>query len=183
MLLRSGKNARARLAIVSMVFCALLLSGSAALSGPAMLSGEATGSDGPTLVESGNSKNCNYYADRSLRQQSQNEGLRCGYKGQSWSRNRQSHKNWCSTPGIELPHLYLELRRREASLKRCVSGRKRLNKVKDFCGKYAKLAATQGKRNSVRLCGNGGRQWSTDENVHRAALWLAKLDEVTEGGD
>lgn len=41
--------------------------------------------------------NCQWYATTALRQQQDNEKLRCGFKGDAWNTNLKSHLDWCAT--------------------------------------------------------------------------------------
>lgn len=41
--------------------------------------------------------NCQWYATTSLKQQQQNEKLKCGYNGPSWSTDLKAHMAWCGS--------------------------------------------------------------------------------------
>lgn len=41
--------------------------------------------------------NCQWYATTALRQQQDNEKLRCGFKGDAWNTNLKTHLDWCAT--------------------------------------------------------------------------------------
>jgi hypothetical protein len=44
----------------------------------------------------GQSANCDWYADTSLKQQQRNEQGKCGFTGPEWSSSKQSHLAWCA---------------------------------------------------------------------------------------
>lgn len=41
--------------------------------------------------------NCQWYAATSLKQQQQNEKLRCGFAGPEWSTDLARHNAWCAS--------------------------------------------------------------------------------------
>lgn len=40
--------------------------------------------------------NCQWYASTALRQQQQNEKLKCGFRGDSWHSDLRAHLSWCA---------------------------------------------------------------------------------------
>lgn len=40
--------------------------------------------------------NCQWYATTALKQQQENEKLKCDLKGDAWSSNLKSHQDWCA---------------------------------------------------------------------------------------
>lgn len=40
--------------------------------------------------------NCQWYASTALRQQQQNEKLKCGLRGESWHSDLKAHLTWCA---------------------------------------------------------------------------------------
>ena len=66
---------------------------------------------------------CDWYANTALQQQKVNVERKCGFKGESWSFDRQSHILWCQSVA---PH---EWRRqaqfREQELLKCESANRR----------------------------------------------------------
>lgn len=41
--------------------------------------------------------NCQWYGTTALKQQQENERLKCGFAGQSWSSDLKSHIAWCAS--------------------------------------------------------------------------------------
>lgn len=41
--------------------------------------------------------NCQWYATTALKQQQENEKLKCGFKGDAWSSNLKGHLDWCGS--------------------------------------------------------------------------------------
>ncbi len=41
--------------------------------------------------------NCQWYATTALKQQQENEKLKCGFKGDAWNTNLKTHLDWCAT--------------------------------------------------------------------------------------
>lgn len=41
--------------------------------------------------------NCQWYATTALKQQQENDKLKCGFKGDAWSMDIKAHTNWCAT--------------------------------------------------------------------------------------
>lgn len=41
--------------------------------------------------------NCDWYAKTALKQNQDNERMRCGFSGQSWSGNLRAHLTWCAS--------------------------------------------------------------------------------------
>jgi hypothetical protein len=40
--------------------------------------------------------NCDWYARTALRQQQENERLKCGFKGDAWHTDLKAHSAWCA---------------------------------------------------------------------------------------
>ncbi|MDX2289411.1 MAG: hypothetical protein NW217_11395 [Hyphomicrobiaceae bacterium] len=49
---------------------------------------------GPALADS-----CRWYGATALRQQQENERLKCGFSGTEWHSNAAEHEVWCATVG------------------------------------------------------------------------------------
>lgn len=41
--------------------------------------------------------NCDWYAKMALKQQQDNERLKCGFKGDAWTSDLKAHAAWCAT--------------------------------------------------------------------------------------
>ena len=41
--------------------------------------------------------NCDWYAKTALRQQQDNERMKCGFKGEAWAADLKAHAAWCSS--------------------------------------------------------------------------------------
>jgi len=65
----------------------------------------------------GQTANCNWYADTALKQQQRNERAKCGFTGPQWSMNRQAHLFWCATQDPD--HWKAEAQKRERMLAGC----------------------------------------------------------------
>lgn len=45
--------------------------------------------------------NCDWYARTALKQQQDNERLKCGFKGDAWTPDLQAHRAWCAAVSPE----------------------------------------------------------------------------------
>lgn len=61
--------------------------------------------------------NCDWYAKTALRQQQDNERLRCGFRGPEWSANLVDHLRWCSSVAPDAWRI--QAQRRDAQLAQC----------------------------------------------------------------
>lgn len=60
---------------------------------------------------------CDWYAKTALKQQQDNERLKCGYRGPEWSANLADHMRWC---GSVAPDVWrTQAQRRDAQLAQC----------------------------------------------------------------
>ena len=41
--------------------------------------------------------NCDWYAKTALKQQQDNERMKCGFKGQAWTIDLKAHQAWCAS--------------------------------------------------------------------------------------
>jgi hypothetical protein len=46
--------------------------------------------------------NCDWYAHTALKQQQENERLKCGFKGEAWHTDLKAHSAWCTTVGPDV---------------------------------------------------------------------------------
>ncbi|MGH1418761.1 MAG: hypothetical protein ACRBCJ_07875 [Hyphomicrobiaceae bacterium] len=49
----------------------------------------------PTIASA--QASCKWYATTSLKQQQENERLKCGFEGPAWGSNLKAHMNWCAS--------------------------------------------------------------------------------------
>lgn len=61
--------------------------------------------------------NCDWYAKTALRQQQDNERLKCGFRGPEWSANLADHMRWCSGVGPDMWRT--QAQRRDSQLAQC----------------------------------------------------------------
>jgi hypothetical protein len=60
---------------------------------------------------------CDWYAKTALKQQQDNERLKCGFRGPEWSANLADHMRWC---GSVAPDVWrVQAQRRDAQLAQC----------------------------------------------------------------
>ncbi len=55
---------------------------------------------GMSYVASGSAlaqANCDWYAKTALKQQQDNERLKCGFKGDAWNADLKAHLTWCAS--------------------------------------------------------------------------------------
>jgi hypothetical protein len=65
-------------------------------------------------------EDCNYYADRAVRQFRASQALYCGFSGARWHANRGVHYDWCAS-GQPFASLNSEDQARLSALRLCVS--------------------------------------------------------------
>ena len=66
--------------------------------------------------------NCQWYAATALRQQQENERLKCGFAGSEWSADMKAHLAWC---GGVAPDLWKRAaQRRDQDLSACAAKKK-----------------------------------------------------------
>ena len=66
--------------------------------------------------------NCQWYAATALRQQQENERLKCGFSGTEWSADMKAHLAWCA--GVA-PDLWKRAaQRRDQDLSACAAKKK-----------------------------------------------------------
>lgn len=46
--------------------------------------------------------NCDWYARTALKQQQENERLKCGFKGEAWHTDLKAHSAWCASVGPDV---------------------------------------------------------------------------------
>ncbi len=66
--------------------------------------------------------NCQWYASTALRQQQDNEKLRCGFTGDAWNTNLKSHLDWCGTVAPDVWKAAAQ--KRDQDLQGCASKKK-----------------------------------------------------------
>ena len=49
------------------------------------------------VSEAGAQANCDWYAKTALKQQQENERLKCGFKGPAWTIDLKAHQAWCGS--------------------------------------------------------------------------------------
>lgn len=52
---------------------------------------------GLTASQAAAQANCDWYARTALKQQQDNERLKCGFKGPEWNADLRAHLNWCTS--------------------------------------------------------------------------------------
>ena len=63
--------------------------------------------------------NCDWYARTALKQQQDNERMKCGFKGDAWSADLKAHAAWCSSVS---PDAWKEqAKKRDQELAACVN--------------------------------------------------------------
>lgn len=66
---------------------------------------------------------CDWYANTALQQQKLNVDRKCGFKGESWSFDRNAHMLWCQGVSPDLWRRQAQFRDQE--LAKCASGTRR----------------------------------------------------------
>lgn len=61
--------------------------------------------------------NCDWYAQTALKQQQENERLKCGFTGPAWTSDLNAHQAWCSNVAPE--EMKSEAQAREQQIKTC----------------------------------------------------------------
>jgi hypothetical protein len=61
--------------------------------------------------------NCEWYAKTALRQQQDNERMKCGFSGPAWSANLADHLRWCSSVAPDAWRI--QAQKRDAQLAQC----------------------------------------------------------------
>lgn len=64
---------------------------------------------------------CDWYAKTALRQQQDNQRMRCGFTGDSWSADLRAHLNWCA--GVAPEQWKSEAQKRDQMLTQCAKKR------------------------------------------------------------
>lgn len=67
--------------------------------------------------------NCDWYAQTALKQQQQNEQLKCGFTGPAWTRDLKAHLTWCG--GVSPDNMKAEAQAREQQLQACAAKQKK----------------------------------------------------------
>ncbi len=73
------------------------------------------GGGAPHSVEA--QSNCQWYATTALKQQKENERLKCGFKGLSWHSDMRAHLSWCAS--VPPDQWRSEARKRDQELATC----------------------------------------------------------------
>ena len=60
---------------------------------------------------------CEWYAQTALKQQQENERLKCGFTGAAWTSELKSHLTWCG--GVAPDKMKSEAQAREQQLQAC----------------------------------------------------------------
>lgn len=66
--------------------------------------------------------NCQWYATTALKQQQENEKLKCGFKGDAWSADMKAHLGWCSSVAPDVWKAAAQ--KRDQELQTCAGGKK-----------------------------------------------------------
>ena len=66
--------------------------------------------------------NCDTYAKIALKQQQDNERLKCGFKGDAWNSDVKAHMTWCA--GVSPDQWRNEANKRAQQLATCEKGKK-----------------------------------------------------------
>ena len=66
--------------------------------------------------------NCQWYATTALKQQQDNEKLKCGFKGDAWNTNLKTHLDWCATMAPDVWKAAAQ--KRDQELQACTSKRR-----------------------------------------------------------
>jgi hypothetical protein len=61
--------------------------------------------------------NCDWYAKTALKQQQDNERLKCGFKGPEWNADLRAHMTWCA--GVSPDAWKAQAQRRDQQLASC----------------------------------------------------------------
>ena len=62
---------------------------------------------------------CNWYAQTALKQQQQNEQLKCGFVGPAWTSDMKAHLAWCG--GVAPDKMKSEAQARDKQLQTCAT--------------------------------------------------------------
>lgn len=66
---------------------------------------------------------CDWYANTALQQQKVNTDRKCGFKGESWSFDRNAHMQWCQ--GVSPDQWKRQAQFRDQELAKCAAGSRR----------------------------------------------------------
>lgn len=61
--------------------------------------------------------NCDWYAQTALKQQQENERLKCGFIGPAWTSDLSAHQTWCGA--VAPDQMKSEAQAREQQIKSC----------------------------------------------------------------
>ncbi len=103
---------------------------------------------------------CVDYANRAVRQAQRNRALRCGFEGQRWQPNFDTHYSWCQSAPQRARQR--EDARRESLINLCAT---REVKAQE-CRRYSNLAIQQQRTNLSEGCGFSGPRWHTSYEDH-----------------
>lgn len=66
--------------------------------------------------------NCQWYATTALKQQQENEKLKCGFKGDAWGADLKGHMTWCASVAPDIWKTAAQ--KRDQDLQACASKKK-----------------------------------------------------------
>ena len=97
---------------------------------------------------------CKDYATTALEAWKENESRKCGYSGEGWGSDYQSHYVWCIM-GSNSDLVPAKIKSLREALEKCRT-----------CEQYANTAVSQNKVNVGQSCGYKGPAWDSDYNNH-----------------
>ncbi|HEX4953491.1 MAG TPA: hypothetical protein VF017_08870 [Thermoanaerobaculia bacterium] len=99
---------------------------------------------------------CTQYAREAVAAQQKNQNFSCGLKGDAWSFDEASHRQWCMVAPED--RVQLETNLRAGALSRCLS----------VCTEYANQAVAAQRQNQATGCNLAGDRWSSNYQEHAA---------------
>jgi hypothetical protein len=155
----------------SLLIPAALLATSASFATGNNISG-SIGKPNPTAMKQ---IECGAYADTAVKQNQQAINNKCGFKGNRWTSNRDSHYNWCMH-GNNLKFTKQETANRAKDINNCPKIATKVailppnlspNQAKmSVCLNYAETAVKQNQQAISKKCGFKGNRWSSNRDHH-----------------
>lgn len=103
---------------------------------------------------------CVDFANRAVRQSQRNRALRCGFEGQRWRPDFDTHYSWCQSAPQRAR--VREDARRDELLNLCAA---KPDKAQE-CRRYGNLSIEQQRTNLSQGCGFSGPRWHTNYEDH-----------------
>lgn len=131
-------------------------------------------------ADGGEGPECEDYARSALRDARRNRELRCGFDGRRWSRDGETHFEWCSAAPPAA-------RAKEAERRRALLGICAGNPAKAaVCRNYGNTAVEQHRINLAQGCGFSGPRWHSNYEDHfvfcmGAPKLVRKIETVARG--